>query len=190
VDRLKAICTRERITQQEFVERLIMGYAAQPGTAAADSGGDSIDRLSGSVAGLSAEITQLGGSVRDYVETSDDRLSEIEARLSAVEATINSTPVMPIPVPQTSPETPVQPVPGGNKPAGKKPYARKRPYTRASDADREKRDTLFIELHNKGMTPAEISKVVKGEGFDIGTRPSNIHDYLKEQNLIPHSSRK
>ena len=90
VDRLKAICTRERITQQEFIERLIMGYAGpQPGTAA-DSGGDSIDRLAGSVAGLNAEISQLGGAVRDFVETTDDRITDLEARLQHLEATISA----------------------------------------------------------------------------------------------------
>lgn len=184
VDRLKAICTRERITQQEFVEQLIMGYAAQPGTAA-DSGGDSIDRLSGTVAGLSGDIAQLGGAVRGMVEATDDRLSDIEARLSAVEATISAAPVLPMPVQQTAPETPAQAVPGGNETPGKKVY------NRASNDEIKARRRRFIELHNEGKSTSQISHAVRAEGFKTGTSPPEIDKYLRDKcGLIPHSSRK
>ena len=151
VDRLKTICIRERITQQEFVERLIMQYTGpQPGTAA-DSGGDSIDRLASSVAGLNAEITQLGGAVRDFVETTDDRVTDIETRLAVLEAAINAAPVMPAPSPQAAPETPVLAAPGGSEAPGKKPY------NRAPNTEIEERRKLFIELHNAGNSTSQIS---------------------------------
>ena len=177
VDRLKAICTRERCTQQDLVERLIMGYAA-------DSGGDSIDRLAGSVSALGSEISQLADSVRDMAESTEDRLSDIEARLSAVEATINSTPVMPIPLQQPAPETPVQPAPGGNESAGK------RNYGKVSNVEIKERRERFIALHHQGLSTTGISKAIQAEGFMVGTSAGEIDKYLRSKGLIPHSSRK
>ena len=183
VERLKAICARERCTQQEFIERLIMGYAGpQPGTAA-DSGGDSIDRLAGSVAGLNAEIAQLGGAVRDYVETSEDRLFDIEARLQHLEATISAGQGECLPTTTTPVETPLKSAPGANEAPGKKSY------NSAKKNDLETRRALFIELHHKGLTPTEISRAVKKEGFLTGTGISGIHEYLQSKELTPNRSR-
>ncbi len=183
VDRLKTICIRERITQQEFVERLIMQYTGpQPGTAA-DSGGDSIDRLASSVAGLNAEITQLGGAVRDFVETTDDRVTDIETRLAVLEAAINAAPVMPAPSPQAAPETPVLAAPGGNEAPGKKPY------NRAPDSEIEERRKLFIELHNAGNSTSQISHAVRAKGFSTGTSPAEIDKYLRSKGLTPNRMR-
>ena len=184
VDRLKSICIRERCTQQELVERLILDYSGtQPETAADNSGGDSIDRLSGSVAGLSAEITQLGGSVRDYVETSEDRLSDIEARLSAVEATINTAPALPIPSNNSAPETPARAAPGGNEAPGKKQY------NRAPDTEIEERRKLFLELHNAGNSTSQISHAVRAKGYKVGTSASEVDKYLRSKGLVPNRMR-
>ena len=185
VERLKAICIRERCTQQEFVERLIMQYTGpQPGTAA-DSGGDSIDRLAGSVAGLNAEIAQLGGSVRDMVEATEDRLSDIEARLSAVEATISAGQGE-CPLTTTTPvETPLKPAPGANEAAKQKLSAH------APKAELEARRKRIKALHAAGNTTSQISHILKAEGFVIGVKPSDIHKFLYPKGLgHPHSSRK
>ena len=186
VDRLKAICTRERTTQQEFIERLILGYAGpQPGTAAADSAGvDSVDRLAGTVAGLSTEITQLGDSVRDYVEASEDRLFDIESRLQHLEATISAGQGECLPTTATPVESPLKPAPGANEAPGK------RVYKRASDDERDKRDKLIIELHHKGLTPTKISRELPKCGFHIGVGISNVREYIKEQRLTPHTDRR
>lgn len=179
VDRLKAICTRERTTQQEFIERLIMDYAGpQPAPDSSVIDTAAVDQAS-RLDGLNEAVTTLASSFGAYFDISEPRFSEIESRLQHLEATINTAPVLPVLLNNSTSSAP-----GGNKSAGK------RPYVCASDAERDKRDKLFIELHNKGMSPSEISKMVKGEGLDIGTRQSNIHDYLKDQGLIPHSSRK
>ena len=143
----------------------------------------SVNRLASSVDGLNDEVALLGGNVRDYVETSDDRLSEIEARLQHLEATINSTPVLSIPVPQTSPETPVQPAPGGNEAPDKKQY------NRAPDSEIEARRKLFMELHNAGKSTSQISHAVKAKGFNIGTSPGAVDIYLRSQGLTPHRMR-
>ena len=180
VERLKAICIRERITQQEFVERLIMQYTGPQTGTAADSGGDSIDRLASSVAGLNAEITQLGGAVRDFVETTDDRVTDIETRLAALETTINAAPVMPAPSPQT---TPVLAAPGGSEAPGKKPY------NRAPNTEIEERRKLFIELHNASKSTSQISHAVRAEGFKTGTSPAEIDKYLRSKGLTPHRMR-
>ena len=181
VERLKAICARERCTQQEFIERLIMGYAGpQPGTAA-DSGGDSIDRLAGSVAGLNAEIAQLGGAVRDYVETSEDRLFDIEARLQHLEATISAGQGECLP----TTTTPLKPAPGGNEAAKQKLSAH------APKAELEARRKRIKALHAAGNTTSQISHILKAEGFVIGVKPSDIHKFLYPKGLgHPNSSRK
>ena len=186
VDRLKAICTRERTTQQEFIERLIMQYAGpQPGTAADSAGVDSVDRLSCSVAGLSAEITQLGGAVRDYVETSEDRLFDIEARIQHLEATISAGQGECLPTTTTPVETPLKPVPGGNEAAKQKLSAH------APKAELEARRKRIKALHAAGNTTSQISHILKAEGFVIGVKPSDIHKFLYPKGLgHPNSSRK
>ena len=170
-------------------DALIALHSGQPVAPAAPAiGGDSLDRLSASVNGLHEDITGLRSIVGDWSNTFESRLSDLQddldARLSAVEATINVAPVLPIPSNNYTPETPVLAAPG----AKKTPV--KRAYTRAPDSYRDARDKRFIALHNEGKTPSEISKIFKGEGLNIGTSPSNIHDFLKEQGLTPHSSRK
>lgn len=161
VERLKAICTRERCTQQELVERLIMGYAAQPGTAA-DSGGDSIDRLSDSISALGGEIAQLADSVRDMAESTEDRLADIEARLSALEAT---------------PEAPIAAAPGGNEAAIPKVSAH------APKAELEARRKRIMELNAAGRSTSEISHILIAEGFAKGVRPSDVHKFLYPDGL-------
>ena len=170
-------------------DALIALHSGQPAAPAAPAiGGDSIDRLSVSVSGLHEDIASLRSIVGDWSSAFESRLSELqddlEARLSAVEETINSAPALPIPSNNYTPETPVRAAPG----AKKTPV--KRAYTRAPDEYRDARDKRFIALHNEGKTPSEISKIFKGEGLNIGTSPSNIHDFLKEQGLTPRSSRK
>lgn len=153
-----------------------------------DSGGDSIDRLVAEVAVLREEVASQRSIVGDVSSAFESRLSDLqddlEARLQRLEATISAAPVLPMPVQQTAPETPAQAVPGGKK------TPVKRAYTRSSNEYRAARDQRFLELHHQGMTPAEIGRAVKGDDMQIGTSSSNIHDFLKEQGLTPHSSRK
>ena len=168
---------------------LIALHSGQPAAPAAPAiGGDSLDRLSASVNGLHEDITGLRSIVGDWSNTFESRLSDLqddlEGRIQHLETTINAAPVLPIPSNNYTPETPVRAAPG----AKKTPV--KRAYTRAPDSYRDARDKRFIALHNEGKTPSEISKIFKGEGLNIGTSPSNIHDFLKEQGLTPHSSRK
>ena len=171
-------------------DALIALHSGQPvaPVAPATGGGDSLDRLSASVNGLHEDIASLRSIVGDWSSAFESRLSDLqdnlEARLSAVEATISPAPVLPMPVQQTAPETPAQAVPGGKK------TPVKRAYTRSSNEYRAARDQRFLELHHQGMTPADISRAVKGDDMQIGTSSSNIHDFLKEQGLTPHSSRK
>lgn len=183
VDRLKAICTRERTTQQEFIERLILGYAGpQPETAADSAGVDSVDRLAGSVAGLSAEITQLGDSVRDYVETSEDRLFDIEARLQHLEATISAGQGECLPTTAAPVESPLVRVPGGNAPS-------KKQYNRAPDSEIEERRKLFMELHNAGNSTSQISHAARAKGYKVGTSAGEVDKYLRDNGLTPHRMR-
>ena len=188
---LKALAAQRSESYGDVLrDALISLHSGQPVAPAAPAiGGDSLDRLSVSVTGLHEDITSLRSIVGDWSSAFESRLSDLqdnlEARLSAVEATINVAPVLPIPSNNYTPETPVLAAPGAKKTPGKK-----REYTRAPDSYRDARDKRFIALHNEGKSPSEISKAVKGEGLDIGTSPSNIHDFLKEQGLTPHSSRK
>ena len=170
-------------------DALVSLHAGQPvAPATPATGGDSLDRLSLSVSRLHDEIASVRSIIGDWSSSFESRLSDLqddlESRIQHLEATINSTPVMPIPSNNYAPETPVLAAPG----AKKTPV--KRAYTRAPDSYRDERDKRFIKLHNEGKTPSEISKIFKGEGLNIGTSPSNIHDFLKEQGLTPHSSRK
>ena len=182
VERLKAICTRERCTQQELVERLIMGYSAQPETAADSSGGDSIDRLAGSIAGLSDEFSQLGGAVRDMATVTDDRLNDVETRLQHLEATITLWQCTGT-TPEATPETPVSAAPGGNEAPGPKPY-----YSDKKN-EIEARRARFIALHNEGLSTTGISHAIKKEGYTTGTSPGEIDLYLRAQGLTPHRMR-
>ena len=188
---LKALAAQRSESYGDVLrDALIALHSGQPAAPAAPAiGGDSLDRLSASVNGLHEDITSLRSIVGDWSSAFESRLSDLqdnlEARLSAVEATINAAPVLPIPSNNYTPETPARAAPGAKKTPGKK-----REYTRAPDSYRDARDKRFIALHNEGMTPSEISKIFKGEGLNIGTSPSNIHDFLKEQGLTPHSSRK
>lgn len=188
---LKALSVQRSQSYGDIIrDALIALHSGQPAAPAAPAiGGDSLDRLSASVNELHKDITGLRSIVGDWSSVFESRLSDLqdnlEARLSAVEATINAAPVLPITSNNYTPETPARAAPGAKKTPGKK-----REYTRAPDSYRDARDKRFIALHNEGKSPSEISKAVKGEGLDIGTSPSNIHDFLKEQGLTPHSSRK
>ena len=187
---LKALATQRGESYGDVLRSaLIALHSGQPAAPAAPAiGGDSLDRLSTSVTGLHEDIAGLRSIVGDWSSAFESRLSDLqddlEGRLSAVEAAINAAPVLPIPSNNYTPETPVSAAPG----AKKAPV--KRAYTRAPDSYRDERDKTFLELHNAGMTPSKISKVVKGEGLLIGTGVSNIHEHLQEQGLTPHSSRK
>ena len=156
---------------------LIALHSGQPVPPAAPAiGGDSLDRLSASVNGLHEDITSLRSIVGDWS-------SAFEARLSAVEAMINAAPVLPIPSNNYTPETPVRAAPGGNEAPGKKLY------NSDKKNDLETRRAIFIELHHKGLTPTEISRAVKKEGFLTGTGISGIHEYLQSKELTPNRSR-
>ena len=187
---LKTLATQRSQSYGDILrDALIALHSGQPAAPAAPAiGGDSIDRLSVSVSGLHEDIASLRSIVGDWSSAFESRLSDLqddlEGRIQHLETTINAAPVIPISLPETTPETPVRAAPG----AKKTPV--KRAYTRAPDSYRDARDKRFIELHNEGMTPSKISKVVKGEGLLIGTGVSNIHEHLQEQGLTPHSSRK
>ena len=152
-----------------------------------DSGGDSIDRLSLSVTGLHDEIASVRSIIGDWSSAFESRLSDLqddlEARLQHLEATINSTPVLSIPVPQATPETPVSAAPGANEAPGKKQY------NRAPDSEIEARRKLFMELHNAGKSTSQISHAVRAMGFNVGTSPGAVDIYLRSKGLTPHRMR-
>ena len=169
-------------------DALVSLHAGQPvAPATPATGGDSLDRLSLSVSRLHDEIASVRSIIGDWSSAFESRLSDLqddlEARLQHLEATINSTPVLSIPVPQTSPETPVQPAPGGNEAPDKKQY------NRAPDSEIEARRKLFMELHNAGKSTSQISHAVKAKGFNIGTSPGAVDIYLRSQGLTPHRMR-
>ena len=152
------------------------------------TGGDSLDRLSLSVTGLHDDIASVRSIIGDWSSSFESRLSDLqddlEGRLQHLEATISATPVMPIPVPQPAPGSPVQPAPGGNEAAGKK-------QNRTPNPEIEAKRKRFLELHNEGLSTSQISKAVKAEGFTTGVSPPEIDKYLRVTlGLIPHTSRK
>ena len=187
---LKALSVQRSQSYGDILrDALIALHSGQPAAPAAPAiGGDSLDRLSLSVTGLHDDIASVRSIIGGWSSAFESRLSDLqddlEARLQRLEATISAGQGECLPTTAAPVESPLKPAPGGNEAPGK------RAYTRSSNEYRDARDKKFLELHHQGMTPAEISKTVKGDDMQIGTSSSNIHDFLKEQGLTPHSSRK
>ena len=162
------------------------GQPVAPATPA--TGGDSLDRLSLSVTGLHDEIASVRSIIGDWSSSFESRLSDLqddlEGRLQHLEATISATPVMPIPVPQPAPGSPVQPAPGANEAPDK------RSYGKVSNVEIKERRERFIALHHQGLSTTGISKAIQAEGFMVGTSAGEVDKYLRSKGLIPNSSRK
>ena len=171
-------------------DALVSLHSGQPvAPVAPATGGDSLDRLSLSVTGLHDDIASVRSIIGDWSSAFESRLSDLqddlECRLQHLEATINTAPVLPIPVPQATPETPVQPAPGGSEAPDKKGYKR------SPNPEIEAKRKRFLELHNEGLSTSQISKAVKAEGFTTGVSAPEIDKYLRvTMGLIPHTSRK
>ena len=167
-------------------DALVSLHSGQP--VAPATGGDSIDRLSLSVTGLHDDIASVRSIIGDWSNAFESRLSDLqddlEGRLQQLETLLAATPVLPIPLQQPAPESPVQPAPGGNESAGK------RNYGKVSNVEIKERRERFIALHHQGLSTTGISKAIQAEGFMVGTSAGEIDKYLRSKGLIPHSSRK